>query len=154
MARSLAQVTYRSDEVFNDRFGRKVVEELDFSMWQRFDVEGYLDYHGIKLALRFDANTYLLLSKAMDLHDVGRGRGGVEAALDRVRVPARVMGITSDSLYYPYQQQELVDLLGRNAEVDLVMIDSPHGHDGFLIDTDQVNPALSEFLTAVEKDDV
>jgi homoserine O-acetyltransferase len=94
------------------------------------------------------------MSKAMDLHDVGRGRGGVAAALERIDVPTRLMSITSDSLYFPYQQQQIVDALAEHAPTDLVMIDSPHGHDGFLIDTDQVNTAVTEFLTAVEKDDV
>ena len=59
-----------------------------FTLWQRFDVEGYLDYHGAKLVRRFDANSYLAISQAMDLHDVGRGRGGVEQAL-RARPCAR-----------------------------------------------------------------
>ena len=77
--------------MFTDRFGRDVVESIDgtFEMWQRFEVERYLEYHGDKLVRRFDANSYLLLTKAMDLHDLGRGRGGVRAALGRVRVPRR-----------------------------------------------------------------
>ncbi|HEX8582566.1 MAG TPA: homoserine O-acetyltransferase, partial [Acidimicrobiales bacterium] len=88
LARMISQVTYRSDDVFADRFGREVVEPLDgFSLWQRFEVERYLEYHGAKLVARFDANSFLVLSKAMDLHDVGRGRGGVPSALGRVRVP-------------------------------------------------------------------
>src|SRR5690606_4781023 len=66
LARSLAQVTYRTDEVFNERFDRRVVERDEFQLWNRFSVEGYLDYHGLKLARRFDANSYLLLAKAMD----------------------------------------------------------------------------------------
>src|SRR5699024_619426 len=87
-ARMLAQITYRTDDVFTDRFGREPVEELDgFSLWQRFQVERYLEYHGDKLVRRFDANSYLMLAKAMDLHDVGRGRGGTEAALARIRCP-------------------------------------------------------------------
>ena len=77
MARMVAQITFRTDDVFTDRFGREVVEPLDgFTLWQRFQVERYLEYHGDKLARRFDANSYLLLTKAMDLHDIGRGRGG------------------------------------------------------------------------------
>jgi len=81
----LAQITYRTDDVFTDRLGREPVEELDgFSLWQRFQVERYLEYHGDKLVRRFDANSYLMLAKAMDLHDVGRGRGGTEAALARI----------------------------------------------------------------------
>jgi homoserine O-acetyltransferase len=153
MARIISQITFRTDDVFTDRFGREVVEPLDgFSLWQRFQVERYLEYHGDKLARRFDANTYLLLTKAMDLHDVGRGRGGVDAALARITVPTLVMGVDSDILYPSYQQRQVVDSLAAGgAEVEYVEIHSPHGHDGFLINADQVGPALSEFLTNVEK---
>ena len=84
VARMTAQVTYRSDEVFNHRFDRGLLGPLEFSLDPVFDVEGYLDYHGEKLARRFDANSYIRLNRAMDLHDVGRGRGGVEQALSRV----------------------------------------------------------------------
>ncbi len=82
LARMVSQITFRSDDVFTDRFGREVVEPVEgFSLWQRFEVERYLEYHGDKLVRRFDANSYLLITKAMDLHDLGRGRGGVEPAL-------------------------------------------------------------------------
>ncbi len=79
LARQIAHVHYRSEEVFAARFGRRVVDRLDgkdgFWLGPRFDIEGYLDYQGQKLVRRFDANSYLLLNKAMDLHDLGRGRG-------------------------------------------------------------------------------
>ncbi|OWY59723.1 homoserine O-acetyltransferase, partial [cyanobacterium TDX16] len=76
LARQVAQVTYRSEEVYGERFGRALVDPLDrFRLDQRFQVEGYLDYHGAKLARRFDANSYLIVNKAMDLHDLGRNRG-------------------------------------------------------------------------------
>jgi homoserine O-acetyltransferase len=155
IARSLAQITYRSDDVFTDRFGREAVESLDgFSMWQRFEVERYLEYHGDKLVRRFDANTYLVLSKAMDLHDVGRGRGGAERALARVTAPALVMGVTSDTLYWLPQQRQIVDLLrDAGGRADYVEIDSPHGHDAFLLEFGQLGAAVTEFLTTVEKDD-
>src|SRR5690606_25603094 len=88
VARMVSQITFRSDDVFTDRFGRELVEPLDgFHLWQRFQVERYLEHHGDKLARRFDANSYLVLTKAMDLHDIGRGRGGIEAAMARVRCP-------------------------------------------------------------------
>ncbi|HEV2766239.1 MAG TPA: homoserine O-acetyltransferase [Acidimicrobiales bacterium] len=154
IARSIAQITYRSDDVFTDRFGREVVESLDgFSLWQRFQVERYIEYHGAKLARRFDANSYLLLSKAMDLHDLGRGRGGLEEALSRISAPTLLIGISSDTLYPSYQQQQVRDILcAQGTLCEYVDIDSPHGHDAFLIELDQVGAALSDFLTDVEKD--
>ena len=68
-------------------------------LWQRFEVERYLDHHGVKLVRRFDANSYLVIGKAMDLHDVGKGRGGLESGIARIRVPTLVLGINSDILY-------------------------------------------------------
>lgn len=147
VARMAAQVTYRSDEVFTDRFDRTVLDQLDFRMEPTFDVEGYLDYHGDKLARRFDANSYLRLNRAMDLHDVGRGRGGVRAALERITVPILVASVRSDSLYPPVQQRLIHDIVtaagGHSVWVD---IDSPHGHDGFLIETSQLAPQIKRFL--------
>ena len=64
-----------------------------FGLWQRFEVERYLEYHGDKLVRRFDTNSYLVIGKAMDLHDVGRGRGRLDAAMGRVRGPALTIGI-------------------------------------------------------------
>ena len=149
LARSVSQITFRTDSVFTDRFGRSVVEPLDgFDLWQRFEVERYLEYHGTKLARRFDANSYLLLTKAMDLHDLGRGRGGEAEALARITVPTLVIGVDSDTLYPTYQQRAIVDALDRAQYVEIT---SPHGHDAFLLEFDQVGAAVSEFLTTVEK---
>ena len=155
IARMISQITFRSDDVFTERFGREVVEPLDgFALWQRFQVERYLEYHGDKLARRFDANSYLILTKAMDLHDIGRGRGGVEAAAARITCPAFVAGISSDILYPTYQQRQIVDLLAANGTpAEYLEIDSPHGHDGFLIEPDKLGPPLAEFLATVEKDE-
>jgi homoserine O-acetyltransferase len=147
VARMAAQVTYRSDQVFRERFDRAMSGPLEFTLAPTFEVEGYLDYHGEKLARRFDANTYLRLNRAMDLHDVGRGRGGVDAALARVQAPALVASVHSDGLYPPDQQRRIHDTLtqlGRSST--WVDIDSPHGHDGFLIEADQLAPRISTFL--------
>jgi homoserine O-acetyltransferase len=130
-----------------------VVEPLDggFSLWQRFEVERYLEYHGDKLVRRFDANSYLLLTKAMDLHDVGRGRGGAVQALSRLRVPVLTIGVVSDILYPLYQSQEIVALARANGvEARSVELDSPHGHDAFLIEHEQVGIPLNAFLDDVE----
>lgn len=149
LARQISQITFRSDDVFTDRFGREPVETLAgrFEMWQRFQVERYLDHHGAKLARRFDANSYLLLTKAMDLHDLARGRGSERAALGRITSPTLAMGVTSDILYPLDQQTHLVE--GINAaggRASFHLIDSPHGHDAFLIEFEQVASALVPFM--------
>jgi homoserine O-acetyltransferase len=154
IARMVAQVTFRSDNAFTDRFGRELAEgEHDQpGLWQRFEVERYLDHHGDKLVRRFDANSYLVIGKAMDLHDVGTGRGGVESAVARVRVPTLVLGITSDMLYPIYQQRQIHQLLARHGTpTELVEIESPHGHDAFLINLDQVAEPIGTFLDEVAK---
>ncbi|MBK5223001.1 MAG: homoserine O-acetyltransferase [Acidimicrobiia bacterium] len=155
LARAIAQIHYRTEPVFEERFARRTVEPVDrLSLWDRFQVESYLDYQGEKLVRRFDANSYLVLNKAMDLHDLGRGRGGVDRALARVRVPVLTMSIDSDTLYPPYQQEALRDaLLARGQELDHVEIASPHGHDGFLLEPAQVGPPLAHLLHQVTTDD-
>jgi homoserine O-acetyltransferase len=151
LARQMAQVTYRTDQVFNERFGRQAVDHDEFELWHRFSVEGYLDYHGMKLVRRFDANSYLHLSKAMDLHDISRSRGGVESALSRIRCPVLTMSISSDALYPPYQQRLIRDVLQSiGTDADDVCIESPHGHDAFLIEVEQVGAAVTQFLERVE----
>jgi homoserine O-acetyltransferase len=111
---------------------------------------GYLDYHGDKLVRRFDTNSYLIIGKAMDLHDVGRARGGLLPAMARIDAQALVMGISSDILYPTYQQRQIHDLLlSGGTKSDYVEIESPHGHDAFLIDLDQVGQHLRTFLDRV-----
>jgi homoserine O-acetyltransferase len=153
MARMVSQITFRSEGLFTDRFGREVVEPIEgFELWQRFEVERYLEYHGDKLARRFDANSYLLLTKAMDLHDLGRARGGMDIAVRRITAPTLVMGVDSDFLYPTYQQQTIAGaLVGNGVDVRYVEINSPHGHDGFLLEHEQVGRPLHEFLIDVEK---
>ena len=154
VARMVAQITFRTDDVFTDRFGRQVAhaDQGPADLWQRFEVERYLDHHGDKLVRRFDANSYLVVGKAMDLHDVGRGRGGLEAALARIRVPLLSMGVSSDMLYPTYQQRQLHEMVAANDVASTyVEIDSPHGHDGFLIEGDRVGDELRRFLDDVSK---
>ncbi len=148
-ARMVSQITFRSDDVFSDRFGREVVEPFDggFSLWQRFEVERYLEYHGDKLVRRFDANTYLLLTKLMDLHDLGRGRGGLSAAMARLRCRVLAVGISSDTLYPPYQSREIVAAAGAaGVAATYAELASRHGHDAFLIEGDQLAAHLRPFL--------
>jgi len=154
VARQVAQVTFRSDNAFTERFGRSLTDRNrigdHFGLWQEFEVERYLQYHGDKLVRRFDANSYLVISKAMDLHDVGRNRGGLERAMSRITVPNLTIGINSDMLYPQYQQQHMSELLSATGIAnEYVEIDSPHGHDAFLIDLDQVGTAIEAFLDKV-----
>jgi homoserine O-acetyltransferase/O-succinyltransferase len=153
IARMVAQITFRSDDVFTDRFGRQLASDAGETpgLWQRFEVERYLDYHGEKLVRRFDANSYLVVGKAMDLHDIARGRGGLEAAMRRVRVPTLAVGIRSDVLYPTYQQRGIVaQLKAIGTAAHYVEIDSAHGHDSFLLDIDQVGSAVGPFLQSPE----
>jgi len=159
LARQIAQIHYRSESVYQDRFGGELLDPLDafgtFALDQRFGVEGYLDYHGDKLVRRFDANSYLRLNKVMDLHDIGRGRGGVDAALRRVRCPALVMSIRSDVLYPPHEQEALRDgLRAARVRCGFFEIDSDDGHDGFLIELAQIGHLLEGFLDSIEDEEV
>ena len=154
LARQIAQIHYRSEPVFQDRFDRRSVEPVDrLSLWDRFQVESYLDYHGEKLVRRFDANSYLLLNKAMDLHDLGRKRGSVDQALDRIAGPVLTLAIDSDTLYPPYQQELLRDELARRGRLfEHVTVTSAHGHDGFLLEPHQVGPPLTALLDRTPTD--
>ena len=152
LARMISQITFRSDDVFTRRFGREVVEPLDgFSLWQRFEVERYLEYHGDKLVRRFDANSYLLLTKAMDLHDLGRGRQGIDAAMEKIQCPVLSVGVVSDILYPLHQSKAIVDhARAAGLEARSVELDSPHGHDAFLIELDQLGLPITAFLDDLE----
>ncbi len=155
IARQVAQVTFRSDNAFTQRFGRELTDRAlhgdTFGLWQEFEVERYLHYHGDKLGQRFDANSYLIIGKAMDLHDVGRDRGGLESAMARITVPNLTIGINSDFLYPRYQQREMADLLGATGVPNrYVEIDSVHGHDAFLIHDDEVGEPIGKFLNELD----
>jgi homoserine O-acetyltransferase len=144
LARGLGQVTYRTARELQDRFGRSAEAEEDPQKGGRFAVESYLEYHGDKLVERFDPNSYIVLSEAMNHHDVGRGRGGVAQALARVRADIAVAGIASDRLYPLELQEELGRLLPGDRPVAVVQ--SAFGHDGFLIETEQIGALISSAL--------
>lgn len=148
LAREISQITYRTTEVFDERFGRDHFRPADeLSAWGRYQIESYLDHHGQKLVRRFDANSFLVLSKAMDLHDVGRNRGGVAAVLGRYRMPVLTASVTSDILYPPYQQAEIARLIkDGGGDVEYHVVDSPQGHDGFLLESAFLGPIISSTL--------
>ncbi|MCH2437482.1 MAG: homoserine O-acetyltransferase [Acidimicrobiales bacterium] len=153
IARSVAQITYRSAEVFDDRFARELVDPRSvFGHWDRFQVESYLDYHGEKLVRRFDANSYLILNRTMDLHDLSRDRGSMESAIRRLAdLPAMTLSISSDVLYPTAQQAAIRDAIRTaGGRCDHHVIQSPDGHDGFLLAARQVGSLLAGFLREVD----
>lgn len=143
VARMIAMHTYRSWVSFNQRFGRE-------SEIEQFKIANYLCHQGQKLNDRFDANTYITLSKAMDSHDVTRYDRGYESTLRSIQHPTLVVGIPSDILYPPVEQQELASLI---PNASLEWLDSPHGHDAFLIEMDRLNHLVVQFRqTLVESE--
>ena len=118
----------------------------------REQVESYLAHHGAKLVQRFDARSYVALTRAMDLHDVAAGHGGLDEALDRISAPMLAVGISSDVLYLPHELQSTVNRLQRlGTPASYTEIVSPAGHDAFLIEYDQLNRLVSAFLEQVDR---
>jgi homoserine O-acetyltransferase len=144
IARRFAHLTYRGETELDDRFGNDAQGNEDPTNGGRYAVQSYLEHQGGKLAARFDPGTYVALTDALSSHDVGRGRGGVAAALGSCGVPVVVGGITSDRLYPLRLQQELADLLPGCTGLNVV--DSIYGHDGFLVETDAVGELIRETL--------
>lgn len=144
IARRFAHLTYRGESELDERFGNDAQTGEDPGTGGRYSVQSYLEYQGRKLLARFDAGTYVALTDALSSHDVGRGRGGVAAALRGCPVPTVVGGITSDRLYPLRLQAELAELLPGCAGLDVV--DSEYGHDGFLLETDAVGKLIRRTL--------
>ena len=144
LARRIGHISYRSELELATRFGRDPQMGEEPLAGGRYAVESYLDHQANKLSRRFDANSYLVLSRAMDHHDVGRGRGGAERAMSTVRAKSTVAAIDSDRLYPPRLQYEMAQLLPDRPKVSV--IHSPHGHDGFLIESEGVGNFMAASL--------
>jgi homoserine O-acetyltransferase len=144
IARRIAHVTYRSELELHERFGREPQGDEDPLGGQgRYAVESYLDHHAGKLAGRFDANSYVVLTEAMNSHDVGRGRGGLSGALARIEGRLVVVAVDSDRLYPPRLSQELAAAV---PGAELRTVHSEYGHDGFLIEVEQVGGIVTSLL--------
>jgi len=145
IARGIGQISYRTEIEFDERFGRDHQGDERPLEGGRYAVESYLEYQGDKLSDRFDANTYVVLSEAMNHHDVGRGRGGLAAALSRVTADVSIAGISSDRLYPLRLQYELAELIPTATGV--TVIDSLTGHDGFLVESDAIGKVIRTALS-------
>ncbi len=151
IARRIAHINYRSEPEFEYRFGRNAQgTEQPFGSANpaergRYAVESYLDHQASKLAGRFDANSYILMTEALMSHDVARGRGSVQQALADVETDFFVAAVDSDRLYFPEQSRQLADALPTPPKVH--MIEVPTGHDGFLTDIHQLhNELVAQFF--------
>ena len=144
IARQIAQTTYRSAQELEDRFGQNV--QGTENPWEggRYAVQSYLEYQGDKFVCRFDANSYRVITGAFLAHDLGRDRGGVSQALSRITAKAMVVGVDSDRLCPPEEAQRIA--AGISSEVNVVMVQSHRGHDGFLLEFDQFGPLIRQFL--------
>ncbi len=143
LARQIAHTTYRSPRELDARFGRLPQHEEDVLRGGRLAVESYLDHHGEKLVRRFDAGSYVALSRAMLSHDIGRDRGGVREALRAVTARTLVVAVDSDRLFFPQQVWQIAEGVPGAYYRE---IHSDHGHDGFLIEHSQMSAILDEFL--------
>lgn len=143
VARMGAMISYRTAIGYHSKFGREVSPKDG-----KYQVVKYLEYQGKKFEERFDPVSYVKMTEQMDTHDVGRGRGGVEAALSKVSAKTMVMAMTSDILYPPADSMKLQQMI---PDSSYTWVETQQGHDGFLLEYDQVGTAVSNMLTALDK---
>ena len=151
VARMVGHITYMSDDSMREKFGRRLrgKENFSFGFDVDFEVESYLRYRGSQFVTRFDANSYLYITKAMDYFDLATGRGSTSAALERTRARFLVISFSSDWLYPSYQSQEMVRALrSRNRDVAYVELQSNYGHDSFLVDVAEQTDLVRGFLAS------
>lgn len=152
IARMVGHITYLSDASMHEKFGRRLQrrDQFGFDFSDQFEVESYLEYKGGSFVDRFDANTYLYLSKAIDYFDLGGKYGSLEEAFSNASSKFLVVSFTSDWLYPSYQSKEIVvALMRRGKDVSYTELDCPYGHDSFLLETERQRPLISSFLRTV-----
>jgi len=153
LARMLGHITYLSDDAMHEKFGRELLSgEHRFSLEVEFEIESYLRYQGDKFSERFDANTYLIMTKALDYFDpAGRhGAGDLSRALAGVRASFLVASFTSDWRFSPARSREIVKaLLDNRLPVSYAEIDAPQGHDAFLMEHPDYQRTVASYLARV-----
>ncbi len=148
LARQIGMISYRTDISFQARFGRNRQEEgsAGTGNGKLFQVESYLNYQGEKLVKRFDANAFLTITRALDSNDLARDRGSLEQALSLIKAPALCVGIDTDILYPAQEQREIAAGI---AGAQYAEIKSKDGHDGFLIEFEQLQELVQKFLDEI-----
>lgn len=149
VARMIGHITYMSEKSMDEKFGRKLQrkEKLGYDFSTDFEVEGYLNYRGESFVNRFDANSYLYLSKALDYFDATENKANLTEAFQTATSPFLVISFSSDWLYPPYQSKQMVKALKANdLDVSAILIESSYGHDAFLIEVENQSKVVSHFL--------
>ena len=155
IARMIGHITYMSDASMREKFGRRLrgKDAFGFDFSVDFEVESYLRHRGSQFVNRFDANSYLYITKAMDYFDLGAGRPSLAAAFASTRARFLVLSFTSDWLYPTYQSIETVNALrSSNIEVEFHELSSDYGHDAFLVETKEQSDIIADFLDRVSCD--
>ncbi len=155
IARMIGHITYLSEESMHRKFGRKLQdkEKYSYKFLTEFQVESYLHYQGDSFVKRFDANSYLYITKAMDYFDISQGYGSLNDAFKRVKAKFLVISFSSDWLFPPSQSRLIVNALRNNSkDVSYIEIQSPYGHDAFLLECKQLTVLIKKFLKRVSKE--
>lgn len=159
VARMIGHITYLSDNDMATKFGRSLRERDDFASFKygydvEFEVESYLRYQGEKFSGYFDANTYLLITRALDYFDPARNYGGdLAKALEKVKSSFLLVSFTTDWRFPPSRSQEIVKALLKNKRpVTYAEIDAPHGHDAFLLDDARYHAIVQGYYDRIAKD--
>jgi homoserine O-acetyltransferase/O-succinyltransferase len=157
IARMVGHITYLSDDVMNEKFGRQLREGVDLKYSTQeveFQIESYLRYQGDKFAEYFDANTYLLITRALDYFDPAKQFGGdLSKALAQATAKFLLISFTTDWRFTPARSREVVKaLLDNNRAVSYAEIDAPHGHDAFLLDDARYLQVVRSYFVNVAKE--
>jgi homoserine O-acetyltransferase len=157
IARMIGHITYLSDDVMNEKFGRQLREGLDLKYSTQeveFQIESYLRYQGDKFAEYFDANTYLLITRALDYFDPAKTCGGdLSVAFQKARAKFLLVSFTTDWRFSPQRSREIVKaLLDNRREVSYAEIDAPHGHDAFLLTDTRYMAVMHGYFQGIQKE--
>jgi homoserine O-acetyltransferase len=150
IARMIGHITYLSDRSMHQKFGRRLQDKsaYGYNFLTDFQVESYLRYKGNHFVSRFDANSYLYITKAMDYFDLAQAYGSVEKAFAGVKARFLVISFSSDWLFPTYQSKEIVSALRRvHADVIFTEIQTDYGHDAFLLESEQLGSLITNFLS-------
>jgi homoserine O-acetyltransferase len=154
VARMIGHITYLSETSMREKFGRRLQdrERYGYEFATEFEVESYLKYHGNRFTTRFDANSFLYITKAIDYFDLSLGHADLAEAFAAVQAKFLVLSYSSDWLYPPEQSEEMVRALLRSgADASYVEIQSDYGHDAFLLEVERLGELTRDFLARVER---